>query len=201
MPLSVEQIDACLPQTQCTRCGYPRCLDYAKAIANNSADIDRCPPGGDTTLALLSKATLKSASQLAPEVGDFMPRQLAVIDEAGCIGCVLCIKACPVDAIIGANKTMHSIIGTECTGCELCLPVCPTDCIEMQAITLKNNEAPGRWPNYPSGFANHARMRNSARLNRLSVKKIMASNQQKPTTKNTRQAEIMAAIKRKQKGL
>lgn len=125
------RIDALLPQTQCTRCGYPTCRAYAEAIAAGSADIDRCPPGGnagiDAMAALLGLAT----KPLDPACGREMPPTVALIDEAACIGCTKCIQACPVDAIVGAAKRMHTVIAAECTGCELCLPPCPVDCIVL----------------------------------------------------------------------
>jgi len=125
----IEQIDEILPQTQCTRCNYPSCNEYAKALANNEADINQCPPGGEEGITKLSELLNKPVKELNPANGVIKQRQLAVIDEDICIGCTLCIKACPVDAIIGANKMMHTVIAGECTGCDLCIPVCPVDCI------------------------------------------------------------------------
>lgn len=130
----IKQIDLLLPQTQCTRCGYPSCLDYAKAISAGEADINQCPPGGDEGIAKLAILLDKSIKPLNPENGQIRPRQLARIDEDVCIGCTLCIKACPVDAILGSNKMMHTVIADECTGCDLCLPVCPVDCIIMEDV-------------------------------------------------------------------
>lgn len=127
----VEQIDALLPQTQCTRCGYPSCRDYAVAIENGEAKINQCPPGGDEGIERLAKLLKQPVLPLNPENGVIKPRQYAVIDEDVCIGCTLCIKACPVDAILGSNKMMHTVIQKECTGCDLCVPVCPVDCIDM----------------------------------------------------------------------
>jgi electron transport complex protein RnfB len=130
-----ERIDAVLPQTQCTRCGYPDCRSYAQAIAGGEADINRCPPGGAEGIRRLSMITLKPVSPLDPQRGCEGPRALAVIDESWCIGCTLCIKACPVDCIVGAPKVMHTVIDEQCTGCELCVPVCPVDCIAMVPVT------------------------------------------------------------------
>jgi len=116
----VEALHALLPQTQCTRCGYPDCRAYAQAIADGEADINRCPPGGSEGVALLARATGRPALPLDPECGAEGPRQLAVIDEAWCIGCTLCIEVCPTDAILGTHKRMHTVIEPYCTGCELC---------------------------------------------------------------------------------
>ena len=127
-----QRIDAALPQTQCRRCGYPDCAGYAAAIAAASADIDRCPPGGAEGIARLADLTGRARVPLDPTCGEEGPRQLAVVDEAWCIGCTLCIQACPTDAIVGAPKAMHTVIESRCTGCALCLPVCPVDCILLE---------------------------------------------------------------------
>ena len=130
-----QALDAALPQTQCTRCGYPDCRAYADAMAAGEADINRCPPGGVQGIARLAALTGRAATALDATRGSEGPRRLAVIDEAWCIGCTLCIKACPVDCIVGAAKQMHTVIDEHCTGCELCVPVCPVDCIAMVAVT------------------------------------------------------------------
>ena len=132
--LAVRIHDA-LPQTQCTRCGYPDCKAYADAIAHENAAINRCPPGGIEGIARLSALTGKPVDALDPACGAEGPRHMAVIDEAWCIGCTLCLDACPTDAILGMNKRMHTVIETHCTGCELCIPVCPVDCIALEDIT------------------------------------------------------------------
>ena len=124
-----------LPQTQCTRCGFPDCASYAQAIADGEADINRCPPGGAEGIARLSALTGRPALGLDPVNGVEGVRAVAVIDEAWCIGCTLCIDACPTDAIVGSSKTMHSVVEAYCTGCELCLPVCPVDCINLEAVS------------------------------------------------------------------
>jgi len=130
-----EQLNAALPQTQCTRCGYPDCSSYAQAMAEGDADINRCPPGGAEGIERLAAITGHTVLPLDTTRGTEGPRALAVIDEAWCIGCTLCIKACPVDCIVGAPKLMHTVIDALCTGCELCVPVCPVDCISMPAVT------------------------------------------------------------------
>jgi Na+-translocating ferredoxin:NAD+ oxidoreductase subunit B len=134
-PSLLDRIDAVLPQTQCTRCGFPDCRSYARAITSGEADINRCPPGGAEGIQRLAAITGAPALALDTTRGSEGPRALAIIDEAWCIGCTLCIKACPVDCIVGAPKLMHTVLDALCTGCELCLPVCPVDCIVMQPIT------------------------------------------------------------------
>ena len=126
-----DRIDALLPQTQCTRCGYEGCRPYAEAIAAGDADIDRCPPGGEEGVARLAMLLDRATRPLDPACGAFQPPQVAVIDEAACIGCTKCIQACPVDAIVGASRLMHTVIADWCTGCELCIPPCPVDCIAL----------------------------------------------------------------------
>ena len=132
---SVDQIDAALPQTQCTRCGYPDCRGYAEAIASGAAAINRCPPGGAEGIVRLAALTGQPVQPLDADCGLEAPRGVALIDEAWCIGCTLCLDACPVDAILGAHKRMHTVIASACNGCELCLPACPVDCISMQPVT------------------------------------------------------------------
>src|SRR5699024_2193181 len=129
--VSAADIDALLPQTQCRRCGYDGCAAYAEAIASGEADINRCPPGGDATVQQLAELTAATARPIAAECGTAWPPKVAFIREAECIGCTRCIQACPVDAIVGAAKQMHTVIADQCTGCELCVPVCPVDCIDM----------------------------------------------------------------------
>jgi electron transport complex protein RnfB len=131
----VTQILAVLPQTQCTRCGYPDCAAYAQAIAQGTAGINQCPPGGEQGIEWLSAITGQPVLALSPAHGTEVPRTVAFIDENWCIGCTLCIKACPTDAILGSNKLMHTVIEACCTGCELCVPVCPVDCIELENVT------------------------------------------------------------------
>ncbi|NOX76087.1 MAG: electron transport complex subunit RsxB [Gammaproteobacteria bacterium] len=131
----VDKIDALLPQTQCGQCTFPGCRPYAQAIANDEADINQCPPGGETTIIALADLLGRDPKPLNPENGaEEDIKTVAVIDEQICIGCTLCIQACPVDAILGAAKQMHTVIASECTGCDLCLPPCPVDCIEMVPV-------------------------------------------------------------------
>ncbi len=131
MPTLAEKIDALLPQTQCTKCGFAGCMPYAEAIAQGEADIDRCPPGGDAGIATLAALLARPILPLDRSRGEHLPHRIAQIDEAICIGCAKCLAACPTDAILGANKVMHTVIAELCTGCDLCIPPCPVDCIQM----------------------------------------------------------------------
>ncbi|MGB5487925.1 MAG: electron transport complex subunit RsxB [Lysobacterales bacterium] len=137
----VDRIDALLPQTQCAQCGYPGCRPYAEAISRDEADINQCPPGGDAGIRALADLLGREAKPLNPENGEETSKTVVLIDEARCIGCTLCIQACPVDAIVGAAKLMHTVIKSECTGCNLCLPPCPVDCIDI----IKAETKPPRW--------------------------------------------------------
>ena len=131
-PDIVARIDALLPQIQCTRCGYAGCKPYAAAIASGEAEINQCPPGGGATIADLAELLGRPAQALNPVHGTESPPRVAWIDESRCIGCARCLAPCPVDAIVGAPKFMHTVLAERCTGCELCLPPCPVDCIEMR---------------------------------------------------------------------
>lgn len=135
MSASTAEILAVLPQTQCTRCGYPDCASYAQAIADGAAGINQCPPGGAQGIKWLAAITGRPEAALDSARGTEAPRALAIIDEDWCIGCTLCIKVCPTDAIVGSNKLMHTVIEDYCTGCELCLPVCPVDCIALENVS------------------------------------------------------------------
>jgi electron transport complex protein RnfB len=161
--ISVEHIDRALPQTQCTRCGYPDCQSYAQAIAQGETDINQCPPGGQEGVARLAQLTGLAAKPLNPDNGIEGPRTLAIIDEAWCIGCTLCIAACPTDAILGANKRMHTVIESYCTGCELCIPACPVDCISLEPV----DERLTGWAAWPQELADLGKSRYQARQARL----------------------------------
>lgn len=163
------QIDAILPQTQCGKCGYPGCKPYAQAVVDGEADINQCPPGGDANIHQLAKLTQRPYKPLNPANGVEKPRLLAMIDEQVCIGCTLCIQACPVDAIVGSAKQMHTVIAAECTGCELCVPPCPVDCIAMiEAPPPSQDLAP---QDVLMQQASHARYRYEFRLLRLEREK------------------------------
>ncbi|HEX7048327.1 MAG TPA: electron transport complex subunit RsxB [Gammaproteobacteria bacterium] len=140
----VERIDALLPQTQCGQCGFPGCRPYAEAIANNEADINQCPPGGEDGMRALAELLDRDPKPIGAEFGEEKTKMLAIIDEETCIGCTLCIQACPVDAILGAAKQMHTVIESECTGCELCIAPCPVDCIAM--VPPRTTVESWKWP-------------------------------------------------------
>src|SRR5512134_1771645 len=155
-----DAIDRLLPQTQCTRCGYPACRPYAEAVAAGEAAINRCPPGGDAGIRALAALTGRPYAPLDPECGVEAPRRVALIDESRCIGCTLCITACPVDAIAGARRQMHTVIADLCTGCDLCLPPCPVDCIDMVPA------ADPAWDRLRADAARDRYLRRIARLDR-----------------------------------
>lgn len=157
----IEQIDALLPQTQCTQCGFAGCLPYATALVRGEAAINQCPPGGDANIHRLAALTGQPYQPLNPAHGSEQPRQLARIDEPHCIGCTLCIQACPVDAIVGAARQMHTVIASECTGCELCIAPCPVDCIVLYPAPPDAHEAAARQR------ADQARSRHRFREQRL----------------------------------
>jgi Na+-translocating ferredoxin:NAD+ oxidoreductase subunit B len=153
-----SQVDALLPQTQCTKCGFNGCLPYAQAIVADRAAINRCPPGGQAGIKRLAALTGHAELPLDESCGLEQPRSAAWIDPSHCIGCTLCIEACPVDAIIGAAKAMHAVIATLCTGCELCVAPCPVDCIEMRPII------PSRWTDVDAEAARERFERRNARI-------------------------------------
>ncbi|HTT11966.1 MAG TPA: electron transport complex subunit RsxB [Burkholderiaceae bacterium] len=156
-----ERIDAALPQTQCTKCGFPGCRPYAEAVAAGSAEINRCPPGGAAGIAKLSLISGRPPLPLNPANGVEGPLRRAVIDEALCIGCTLCIQACPVDAIVGAPKVMHAVLASVCTGCDLCVPPCPMDCIALIEVVPRR-----RWSDDDARAARGAFEQRNLRLAR-----------------------------------
>jgi len=158
-----QRLDALLPQTQCTRCGYPDCRSYAEALAAGDAKLNQCPPGGAEGIRRLARELGQAELPLDPAFGDEAPRRIVYIEEATCIGCTLCIQACPVDAIIGAPKRMHAVVEADCTGCELCLPVCPMDCIALEEASAG---ATG-WDAWTPAQADAARERFARRQARL----------------------------------
>lgn len=180
-----ERIDAVLPQTQCTRCGYPDCAAYARAIAQGEAGIDQCPPGGEDGVRRLAALTGLPARPLNPKHGAEGPRGVALIDENWCIGCTLCIKACPTDAIVGANKLMHTVMPGHCTGCELCVPACPVDCITMENAS---GTATG-WSAWSPAQALQARARYARRQERLAREEAEALEKHAPPAVQPHAAE------------
>lgn len=174
---SVKEIDALLPQTQCGECNYSGCLPYAEALAQGSATINKCPPGGVKTVkALASLLNIDATPYLDEAIANTRAPSVAVIREADCIGCTKCIKACPVDAIIGSGKLMHAIISHECTGCGLCVPPCPVDCIEM--VTLAE-------PDYDQDLARQRFNDKQTRLLRDEHQKQQAYREKRLLTKNS----------------
>ena len=162
-----DQIEDLLPQTQCTKCGYPACRPYAEAIASGHAKYNQCPPGGQQGIERLARLLKQPVIPLNTTHGTEHPRSIALIDEALCIGCTLCIQACPVDAIIGAAKQMHAVINDLCTGCDLCLAPCPVDCISMMPVSGINTG----WDAWSQAQADAARERHDARITRLHKEK------------------------------
>ncbi len=158
-----DQLEDLLPQTQCTKCGYPACRPYAEAMAKGEASHNQCPPGGIEGVARLAQVLGKPVIPINPVNGIERPRPLAVIDEARCIGCTLCIQACPVDAIIGAPKQMHTVVADLCTGCDLCVAPCPVDCIDMVELTTGLTG----WDAWSPALAAAARERHDFRTRRL----------------------------------
>jgi electron transport complex protein RnfB len=185
-----QRILAVLPQTQCTRCGYPDCEAYANAIERQEAGINQCPPGGEEGIQRLSVLTGRPTLPLNPEHGSEGPRHIAWIDEQWCIGCTLCISACPTDAILGASKQMHTVIENACTGCELCLPVCPVDCIHLENVTLGNSG----WNAWTQEQADQAKKRYDIKKLRLS--KEQSQTHQDKSMVGLKQSAVQAALER-----
>lgn len=186
-----EAIDQLLPQTQCTQCGYSGCRPYAEALANQEAQHNQCPPGGTEGIARLSKLLNRPILPLNPHHGVEQPRTLAVIDPQHCIGCTLCIQACPVDAIVGAGKQMHVVLDEWCTGCNLCIPRCPVDCID--SIPVGNSTG---WNSWSQQQADQARIRHQRYLARIAQKAVtkthLKSSNINPTTINNEDIQAQA---------
>jgi electron transport complex protein RnfB len=179
-----DRIDALLPQTQCTKCGYDGCRPYADAIAAGKADINQCPPGGASGIDQLARLLGRPVLPLNPANGVEQPLRVAVIDESRCIGCTLCIPACPVGAIVGAAKRMHTVIASCCSGCDLCLPPCPMDCITMTSV-----QPVRAWT---ADDAHAARQRFHAQRQRNATSQARAT----PPTAIDRKSKAAAAIER-----
>jgi electron transport complex protein RnfB len=192
--IPAEQIDALLPQTQCGLCTYQGCMPYAKALASEEAEINLCPPGGVQGLFALGKLLQKDPAPFIREMQKTAkPKMIAVIREDECIGCTKCIKACPVDAILGSGKQMHTVITSECTGCELCVAPCPVDCIDM--LTLPSIESEQQ----KQESANHYRKRYHARNQRLENEKKLRQNksiEKKKQNLTEKKSYVQAALLR-----
>lgn len=187
---AVDRIDACLPQLQCRRCGYPTCREYAQAVAGGGADLNRCPPGGDVTLRSLASVTGLPDRPLDAALEPYAGRKLARIDEHRCIGCRKCLNACPVDAILGARKQLHTVLVALCSGCGLCLPPCPVDCIQLVPVAA---EARAPWAEYDQAEADRWRQRSAAHAAR---RQWHARRPGAAATRADMRAEIRAAVQR-----
>ena len=186
----VGRIDAALPQTQCTRCGYPDCSGYARAVAASQAGIGQCPPGGAEGVRRLAALTGRAVVPLDPAHGVESVLRTAVVDEDWCIGCTLCIKACPVDCIVGASKRMHTVIEAWCTGCELCVPACPVDCISMEPT----GSAATGWAAWSPAQADEARQRYG--FHRTRVERERRDNDERLAAKAAHKLADLAAASR-----
>jgi electron transport complex protein RnfB len=197
--VGADAIDALLPQTQCGKCGYNGCRPYAEAIAANEADINQCPPGGEAGIRTLAELLGRPAKPLDPTYGSEQPAPVvAWVDEAACIGCTLCIQACPVDAIVGAAKQMHTIITAECTGCELCIPPCPVDCIhlrELDPAAIADEQQARQWRRARFESRNARLARDAAEQAERRQRKREALSQPK-AAEDQRKAVIAAALER-----
>ena len=194
LPDLIAQLDAWLPQTQCTRCGYPRCRAYAEALVRGEAETDQCPPGGMVTATALARVLNRPVRAPNAQFGIKTPRARAVIDEARCIGCKKCINVCPTDAIVGAAKLMHTVVAAMCTGCELCLPPCPVDCIALVPVSTSGE----RWPDYQNDEIEHWRALTERRLQRLARRPADARHRgdAKELERARMRSEIAAAVAR-----
>lgn len=191
-----QRINALLPQTQCTKCGFDGCKPYAEAMAAGEADINRCPPGGAAGIAKLAGLLGRETKPLDPVRGAEGPRHVAFIDESLCIGCTLCIQACPVDAIVGAPKLMHTVLTELCTGCDLCVPPCPVDCIAMPPAP----PAIAAWDDARAAAARERYEWRNARLQRdeeaRAAQLAQKTQAQRDSTDDPKRAIIQAAIAR-----
>jgi electron transport complex protein RnfB len=196
----VARIDALLPQIQCTKCGHPGCEPYARALAGGAAAINQCPPGGDTLIRKLAELLGQDYVPLDPARGAERARHVAYIDEPRCIGCTLCIQACPVDAIVGAAQQMHTVLVELCTGCDLCLVPCPVDCIAMVPATGTD----ATWDRPRMDAARQRLMRRNRRLARDDAaraarpvpRKAAAGSVAQPLSTEQKRATIRAAVER-----
>ncbi|MGA0024826.1 MAG: RnfABCDGE type electron transport complex subunit B [Burkholderiales bacterium] len=186
MTPDIDAVDALLPQTQCGLCGHAGCRPYAEAIANGDAAINRCPPGGDELIAEIAALLGVGTLPLDTACGTIMPPATAFIDEAACIGCTLCISACPVDAIVGASRRMHTVIAGECTGCALCLPPCPVDCITLAPTGAPRDRAEQR------AASLHLKKRHESHLQRLRERQEKKRAQRAAAGAITRKRETVA---------
>ena len=201
--VEIDALDALLPQTQCGQCGYDACRPYAEALVRGDAEINRCPPGGETTVAALARALGRPVVPLDPACGAAGPRETARIDESECIGCTVCIRACPVDAIIGARKWMHAVLDSECTGCGLCVEPCPVDCISMAPARTGPATAEA-WLAQRASLARRRFERRRARESALDAaphrreqaRRIDAAESLRMRTVEQRRADIAAAVAR-----
>ena len=175
-----DRLEDLLPQTQCRRCTYAGCRPYAEAMAAGEAEINQCPPGGGPTILELAALLGRDPRPLNPAHGTEGPRRVAVIDEAACIGCARCLKACPVDAILGAAKQMHTVIAAECTGCELCLPPCPVDCITLAPAGPAPDDEPRERRRERAAWARRRYEARNARLAREQAEKAARLARKRP---------------------
>lgn len=186
--VTATHLDALLPQTQCGQCGYAGCRPYAEALAAGEAPLNRCPPGGDELIAELAQAMGQPALPLDPTHGTALPPAVVLINEAACIGCTLCIAACPVDAIAGARRLMHTVITAHCTGCALCLPPCPVDCISLVPTGAPRDRAAQREQ------AAGARQRHAARAQRLAARDAARETRRAAARADLRKRSTLARV-------